>query len=80
MNFTYLYKQRYASVDELDSIEGYDYYISSFINSERVIKPSTRIKAKQQIWMAMDKDANHDFLKEHTKVIIHSDENYDVIM
>jgi hypothetical protein len=38
-----------SSLDELSSIEEYDYYISSFINSERVIVPPTKIKTKKNL-------------------------------
>lgn len=80
MNFTYLYKHSYSSPDELASIEEYDYYISSFINSERVIIPPTKIKAKKNIWIVTKEEENNELLDGQNKIIINSDENYDIMM
>jgi len=80
MNFTYLYKHSYSSLDELSSIEEYDYYISSFINSERIILPPTKIKTKKNIWIVTKEEENNKLLEGHCKIIIDSDENYDIMM
>ena len=80
MNFTNLYKHSYSSLDELSSIEEYDYYISSFINSERVIVPPTKIKTKKNIWIVTKEEENNKFLEGYCKIIIDSDENYDIMM
>ena len=73
MNFTYLYKHSYSSLDELSSIEEYDYYISSFINSERIILPPTKIKTKKNIWIVTKEEENNKLLEGHCKIIIDSD-------
>lgn len=80
MNFTYLYKHSYSSIDELSSIEEYDYYISSFIDSERILIPPTNIKAKNNIWIVNKEEENNEFLDGKHKIIINSDENYDIMM
>lgn len=79
MDFTYLYKHSYSSLEELSSIEEYDYYISSFINSERILIPPTKIKAKNNIWIVTKEEENNKFLNGKYKIIINSDENYDII-
>ena len=70
MNFTYLYKQSYSSPDELSSIGEYDYYISTFINSERVIIPPTKIKAKKNIWIVTNEEENNELINGESKIII----------
>ena len=68
MNFTYLYKHSYSSLDELSSIEEYDYYISSFISSERVIVPPTKIKAKKDIWIVTKEEENNKLLEGYCRL------------
>ncbi len=79
MDFTYLYKHSFSSLEEFSSSKEYDYYISSFINSDRILLPPTKINAKKKIWIVTKEEENNEFLNDQHKIIINSDENYDIM-
>lgn len=80
MDFTYFYKQHYSSLDDLSSIEEYDYYISSFIASDRVLIPPTYIQSKQYIWITNNEHKDDTRINSDLIFIIDSDENYYALM
>lgn len=80
MDFTYLYKHSFSSLEEFSSSKEYDYYISSFINSDRILLPPTKINAKKKIWIVTKEEENNKLLNDQHKIIINSDENYDIMM
>ena len=79
MDFTYLYKHSFSSLEEFSSSKEYDYYISSFINSDRILLPPTKINAKKKIWIVTKEEENNKLLNDQHKIIINSDENYDIM-
>ena len=79
MDFTYLYKHSFSSLEEFSSSKEYDYYISSFINSDRILLPPTKINAKKKIWIVTKEEENNELLNDQHKIIINSDENYDIM-
>lgn len=80
MDYTYFYKRCYSSLDELSSIEEYDYYISSYVETDRVLIPKDIIKSKEFIWVVKSEDESNIQLTNCKKFIINSIENYDVMV
>jgi hypothetical protein len=56
MNYTYFYKDVFYCTKDLESLEEYDCMIAMFVNSDRVIVPTTRIKSKQYVWIIMEQE------------------------
>ena len=67
-------------MDELSSIEEYDYYISSYVETDRVLIPKDIIKSKEFIWVVRSEDESNIQLTNCKKFIINSIENYDVMV
>lgn len=80
MDFTYFYKDKYSSIDELTTIEEYDYYISSYVNSERVRTPQTKIKSKKYIWLVRAEEDSYVPIEGNDTYFINSDANYSVMI
>ena len=56
MNYTYFYKYCYSNIEELSSLPNYDLFISSYVNSERVLGPAGVVPAEKKIWFVTESD------------------------
>lgn len=79
MNYSYLYKQRFPNVDGLHTLGKYDYFISMFAPTERVMIPAENVEAEEQIWLAFPEDANDIFLTDKRIIVVQPNKDYDVI-
>ena len=76
MNYSYFYKQYYKDLTELESIPIYDIFISSYVNSQRVIEPSEHISANRKVWIVCGGDAQNLFLDGKECVALKSNEDF----
>ena len=79
MNYSYYFKYRYQSVAELASLPQYDLFISSFVNTQRVIEPADVIKASRKLWFVEEKQQQELFLSGKEFVCVKTNDDYDVI-
>lgn len=75
MNYTYLYKKEIANPDDLPSLGKYDYFLTSFAQSERVLTPADKIDAKEIVWFVDKAEAGNLFLAGKRQLQL--DTNYD---
>lgn len=79
MNYTYFYKHSYQTVDELRDFGHYDVFISSYVNSHRVLDPSEKIQAAKKVWIATVEEGNELFLSEKEVILVKANEDYQPI-
>lgn len=76
MDYTYFYKHCYQTIYELEDLEQYDVFISSYVNSERVLEPAEKIPAAKKIWFAIKSEQNDLFLTGKDAVFLDANEDY----
>lgn len=79
MNYSYLYKKRFSSLDELSVLGEYDYYLSMFAPTERVMTPAEHIQANEKIWLVLPEEKDDLFLVGKTTVEVHLNDSFDII-
>lgn len=79
MNFTYFYKHAYQGVRELRTLVQYDIYMSSYVNSQRVLDPADNINAIQKVWFATEEEKGDLFLTGKDVTYIKANEDYILI-
>ena len=79
MNYSYFFKYRYQSLAELTSLPQYDLYISSFVNSQRVLEPADAINATRKLWFVEEGQLQDIFLSGKEYVCVKTNDDYDVI-
>lgn len=57
-NFTYFYKQKFTSVNDINVIQ-YDLFVSTFNNSERVTEVFQSVNSKNKIWFVLPEYIGH---------------------
>lgn len=80
MNYSYFYKSNYKNVAELKLLPKYDLFISSYVNSHRVIEPSEHIPADRKVWFFSAEDGPDLFLFGKEKIKISANEDYATFM
>lgn len=75
MDFNYFKKYRYDNLDELASLDKYDCLITSYVDSERVKVPATKIPCKDHWWVC-DPNADNDKDLRGCR-IFHVEDDYD---
>lgn len=83
MNYTYFYKEKYSSPDELSAIGEYDYLIAMFVDSDRVLIPASKIISKKAIWIILENDRDIALTKLPANIIpifIKQNEDYDCVL
>lgn len=80
MNFTYFYKQYYHSLDEVCALNHeYDIFISSFVNTDRVLSLASNLRYKDSLWLVEDEERQNLFVTDKKQLIIQPNEDYFVI-
>lgn len=80
MNYSYLYKKNYTNLDDLAKLEEYDYFISMFVPSERVINPADKIPAKEKVWFTLPEYNGNVFLIDRNIIELQPNEDYETIV
>lgn len=75
MNYTYLYKNVISNPDDLPSLGKYDVFLTSFVQSERVLVPAEKIDTNETVWFVDKAEANNLFLSRKKKLLVNT--NYD---
>ncbi len=76
MNYSYFFKYDYKNVTELESLPKYDIFISSYVNSHRVIEPAEHIPADRKVWFVCEEDGPDLFLAGKECIRIKPNEDY----
>lgn len=76
MKYTYFYKNYYHKVEELSVLADYDVFISSFVNSQRVIEPAEKIPSKHKVWFATHEEEGHPYLSGKDVTLILPNDDY----
>lgn len=80
MNYTYFYKKKFHSLDEIVALsDDYDIFISSFVNSDRILSLASNIRYKESLWLVENDDCQNLFVADKTKLIIQPNEDYLII-
>lgn len=77
MDYTYFEKDCFHHIDELSTLKEYDLFISMFVDSDRVKLPYSKIRAKAELWIAIEEDQYADFLKDKRTLILHENEDFE---
>ena len=80
MNYTYFYKYCYSNIEELRSLSNYDLFISSYVNSERVLGPAEAVPAEKKIWFVTESDNLDLYLAGKEIVLVKANEDNDPIL
>lgn len=80
MKYTYFDKYKYSSVNELSIGDEYDYYISTFNESDRVRLTFDAINAKRKIWLILPEYHDSLFANNGEKFNFSSYGDYDTII
>lgn len=80
MNYTYFYKHSYQEVEEIKTLPQYDIFISSYVNSERVLEPADKINAVENIWFATAEEGMDLFLSGKDVTFIKANDDYTPIL
>lgn len=78
MNYTYFYKHVCRDVRVLNAFQ-YDIFISSYVNSQRVLEPAENINAIQKVWFATEEEKGELFLQGKDVTYIKTNEDYILI-
>ena len=65
MNFTYLYKHKFASIDDFTDKESYDLFISTYNDSERTRITYEKVNAHNKIWLLLPEYENNIFFNKN---------------
>lgn len=79
MDFTYLYKTCYASLEELTSLPEYDYYISAESESDRIKLIAGKIRRKNHVVITPESQKNTKNDSDSLSFIITRSGNFDVM-
>lgn len=80
MNFTYFYKQHFHSLNEVSALEHeYDIFISSFVNTERVLSLASSLRYRDSLWLVEEDERQNLFVTGKKKLIVKANEDYLVI-
>lgn len=80
MNYTYFYKQKYQSPNELSGLSRYDVLLAGYVNSHRVQEPVTYIPAGRIVWFAVDSERGDLFLSGKNTVFVKVNDDYTPIL
>ena len=69
IDFTYFYKQKYSNVEEIENCN-YDILISTFNETDRVVKICEAIKAKEKYWIILPDYEDNLFSQNGIKVSV----------
>lgn len=77
MDYTYFYKHSFHSLSEAGLRDTtYDLFISSFVNSERVISLARTLKYNDSLWFVDHRDENSLFVQDKHKLVLELNEDY----
>lgn len=79
MDFTYLYKKKFYDLDSFSQEKEYDYFVSTFNDSERVCLTFNKIHAKNKIWFLLPDYKNDLFFNRNDSYIDIQYEDYSMI-
>lgn len=65
---------------ELESLPKYDIFITSYVNSHRVIEPAEHIPAIRKVWFCCDGESPDLFLAGKEYIALNSNEDYTTLM
>lgn len=79
MDYTYFYKHIYQNAGELKGLTPYDIFISSYVNSERVLNPADNVNAIKKVWVAIEEERMDPFLSDKDVTYLKANEDYPLI-